>query len=99
MAAGGDVEVFQEGVLEVDGLVAWSVERFVDAVDQERDRLAHVADDDLQLRIRVEQAAEDHAYDLIGGVDGESPGGAVKTWKVGEIVAVVRLDHRRVRRT
>jgi hypothetical protein len=53
----------------------------------------------MNFKLRVEYAAEEHAYDLRGGVDREAPGGTVEPWIIVQVIGVVRLHHRRMRRS
>src|SRR5262245_48310519 len=65
-----DPEVLAEDVAEVEIIVPGHVQRVVDTPQQERDALAHVAEDDLQVRVLVEHAGQHHAHALRHGLHG-----------------------------
>jgi hypothetical protein len=48
----------------------------IQAMHGERQTLAEMADDDLELRVRVEHGGEHDAQEVTARIDGEAPAGA-----------------------
>ena len=99
VAAGGDPEVVAEHVAEADRLrCARPRDGVIDAPHQERQRLAEMAEDDLELRMLLEHAGQHHADRRRRGLHREAPGGAHHHREVLGVVVVVDVADAGIRR-
>ena len=76
-------------------MVLWPgrCERLVDPPQQERQRLAEMAKNDLQIGMLVKHAAQDQPKRVRRSLHGETPGGADQRRKVVHVFAVIGLDN------
>src|SRR5436190_4883819 len=97
VAAGGDPEMIAKCVAESALAIALARERHVDAPGGKGQRLAQMPEDDLKPGILLEHAREHEANALRRRLHGESPSRGEQPREVLQVIAVVRLHHRRMR--
>ena len=97
MTAGGDVEIVGEMLAEVHGVMAGALERLVDPPELIGQGLAEVAENDVQARVLLEDAAEDEAHGLGRGLHRIAPGGAHHLREVLAILVIIDARHIGVR--